>query len=112
MSKYEKGLEFCRNLVYDLNGTVVGLSDLKQFNMTVEQADHKPRLAGIPSAECFEIGKSYSDTLIVTDLDLLRDATTGFTEKLTLSVVLLTVIFPSIGSQVLVVCVFTFLNIE
>lgn len=75
-------------LVYDLNGSVVGLSDLKQFDMIVEPADHKPRLAGIPSAECFEIGKSYSDTLIVTDLDLLRDASTGFTEKLTLSVVL------------------------
>lgn len=82
-------------LVYDLNGNVVGLSDMKQFDMVVEPADHKPRLAGFPSVECFEIGKSYSDTLIVTDRDLLRDAQTGFIEKLNLSVVL-----PTTGFEV------------
>lgn len=82
-------------LVYDLNGNVVGLSDLKQFDLRVDPADHNPRLAGYPSVECFEIGKSYSDTLIVTDRDLLRDANTGYIEKLSLSVVL-----PSDGFEV------------
>jgi len=74
-------------LVYDIINGERRLTDMRQYDMIVEPADHKPRLAGIPSAECFEIGKSYSDTLIVTDRDLLRDPATGSIETVTLSVI-------------------------
>lgn len=74
-------------LVYDIINGERRLTDMKQFDLTVEPADHKPRLAGIPAAECFEVGKSYSDTLIVTDRDLLRDPVTGSIETVTLSVI-------------------------
>ncbi|MDQ1266737.1 MAG: hypothetical protein QG635_1889, partial [Bacteroidota bacterium] len=64
-----------------------GLTEVKQFDMTVEETNHLPHLINPPTTKCVEKGKSYVDTIYVRDMDLLRGNKQGDkTEHLTIKV--------------------------
>ncbi|MCX6140896.1 MAG: T9SS type A sorting domain-containing protein [Candidatus Kapabacteria bacterium] len=48
------------------------LVDIRTYNLVIRARNHDPRLLTSPIIKCVEQGKPYSDTLRVTDLDLLR----------------------------------------
>jgi len=68
-------------LVKDPNG----LTAVKTFDLRVDSTNHTPMLTATPSVDCWDMGLEYSDTLIVTDIDLEREEV-GFEETLTFEV--------------------------
>lgn len=68
-------------LVKDPNG----LTAVKTFDLRVDSTNHTPMLTATPNVDCWDMGLEYSDTLIVTDIDLEREEV-GFEETLTFEV--------------------------
>ncbi|MDC1067780.1 FlgD immunoglobulin-like domain containing protein [Candidatus Kapabacteria bacterium] len=63
-----------------------GLTAVRVFQLQVDSTNHLPDITAVPSTDCFDIGGEYSDTIKVTDIDLLRDEL-GFEETLTIEVI-------------------------
>ena len=55
-------------LVTDANDLTV----VKFFIIDVDSTNHVPEITALPSADCWDMGQPYSDTLEITDLDLDR----------------------------------------
>lgn len=60
-----------------------GLTDVRTFTMRVVSVNHPPVLAALPAVRCVELGKAYTDTIIVSDIDLRRLGAT--TERVTIT---------------------------
>lgn len=60
------------------------LSEVRTFPIKVRSISHKPEVSTIVRAECFEIGKSFIDSLFITDNDFRR---INSTEKVSISIV-------------------------
>jgi len=65
-----------------------GLTDLRTYQLVVEKTDHNPNLSAAPNVNCIDGTKSYLDTIVVSDRDLIRDASANPNEEnLTLTVI-------------------------
>jgi hypothetical protein len=81
--RHEKVTVICWDII---NGEKQ-LSAVKTFDLQVDSTNHKPHLTAAPPVRCVDQNKPYTDTLIVSDYDLLRDNKNGNpTETLTLGV--------------------------
>lgn len=49
-----------------------GLADIRTLTLRIEARNHNPRLFSSPIIKCVDLGEAYSDTLMVTDIDLKR----------------------------------------
>ncbi|MES2764882.1 MAG: T9SS type A sorting domain-containing protein [Bacteroidota bacterium] len=54
-----------------------GLTDVRTFTIRVIAVNHPPILTAIPTVQCIEIGKSYTGTIVLRDIDLTRKGTNG-----------------------------------
>jgi hypothetical protein len=48
------------------------LIDVATIDLRIQAVNHEPELLSSPVIRCYDMGKPYSDTLLVADLDLLR----------------------------------------
>ncbi len=48
------------------------LADITTISLRVQAVNHKPNLFSSPILKCVDLGSAYEDTIMVTDLDLLR----------------------------------------
>ena len=55
-------------LVTDENG----LTAVRFYILETDSTNHNPEITGVPSAECWDLGQPYSDTLTISDIDLDR----------------------------------------
>jgi len=60
-----------------------GLTDVRSYILNVDSTNHRPRLFGRPALRCVSVDSLYTDSLMVTDLDLERFR---FTETLSFRV--------------------------
>lgn len=49
-----------------------GLADIRTLTLKINARNHDPRLFSSPIVKCIDLGKPYTDTLKVTDIDLAR----------------------------------------
>ncbi len=61
------------------------LADIITLPLRVQAVNHNPRLFSSPILKCVDLGEAYEDTLLVTDLDLLRKQADN--EQLTFDVI-------------------------
>jgi hypothetical protein len=61
------------------------LADIATINLTVQAKNHDPHLFSSPILKCVDLGRLYEDTLLVSDLDLLRKQADN--EQLTFEVI-------------------------
>jgi len=63
-----------------------GLTDLRVINLEVEETNHKPRTITSPAIRCIANGESYEDSIMVGDIDLLRETPSEAKESVTVSI--------------------------
>jgi hypothetical protein len=74
-------------IVWDIIDGEKQLSAVKTFDLQVDSTNHRPDITNAPLVKCVDKGKPYTDTLLVSDYDLLRGEKAGdISEKLTLKV--------------------------
>ncbi|MFN5094037.1 MAG: T9SS type A sorting domain-containing protein, partial [Ignavibacteria bacterium] len=63
-----------------------GLTDLRVINLEVEETNHKPRTITSPAIRCIANGEEYQDSIMVGDIDLLRETPSEAKESVTVSI--------------------------
>ena len=63
-----------------------GLTDLKVINLEVQETNHKPRSITAPGIRCISNGEEYSDSVLVGDIDFLREKPNEAKESVTVSI--------------------------
>ncbi|MGA1278222.1 MAG: FlgD immunoglobulin-like domain containing protein, partial [Candidatus Kapaibacteriota bacterium] len=63
-----------------------GLTDLRVINLEVEETNHKPRSITAPGIRCIANGEEYTDSIMVGDIDLLRETPSEAKESVTVSI--------------------------
>lgn len=63
-----------------------GLTDLKTLILEVDSVNHAPRAKSAPVIRCIANGEAYLDSILVADIDLLREQPASARESIALSV--------------------------